>query len=57
MNSFFENSNFNKIRLLNGPFKNFIFSIVDHTSKNLRLNMGKLKLTLDRKKNSTAFVF
>ena len=56
-NIFFENSNFDKIRLLDGPFKNFIFSIVDHTGKNLRLNIGKLKLTLNKRKNSTAFVF
>jgi len=55
--SFFENSNFDKIKLLDGPFKNFIFSIVDHSEKNLRLNIGKLKLTLNKRKNSTAFVF
>ena len=48
---------FDKIRLLDGPFKNFIFSIVEHTGKNLRLNIGKLKLTLNKRKNSTAFVF
>ncbi len=56
-NSFFENSNFNKIKLLDGPFKNFIFSIVDRSGKNLKLNIGKLKLTLNKRKNNTTFVF
>lgn len=56
--SFFENLNFEKIKLISGPFKNLIFSIVESKNKNFIIKAGKFNLTVKKNKDSkTTFIF
>ena len=45
--SFFLDSNFNKIKFLNGPFSNLIFDVIEKKKNKIRLSLGGIKTTIN----------
>ena len=45
--SFFLDSNFNKIKFLNGPFSNLILDVIEKKKNKIRLSIGGIKTTIN----------